>query len=50
MLGFFNDFGHILLAVVALVIAFGLTERWRGEYQARKKRERQNRVKPPAMS
>jgi hypothetical protein len=42
MLNFFDDFGNILFAVVALVIAFGMTERWRVEYQARKKRERQN--------
>jgi type II secretory pathway component PulK len=42
MLGFFDDFGNILLAAVAVVVAFGLTERWRIEYQAKKKRERQN--------
>jgi putative copper export protein len=46
MLGFFDDFGHILLVVVVLVVAFGLTERWRIEHQAQKKRERQNRTKP----
>lgn len=46
ILGFFDDFSNILFAVVVLVILFGLTERWRIEYQARKKRERQNRPKP----
>ena len=46
MLGFFNDFGNILFAIVALVIAFGMTERWRVEFQAKRKRERQNQRHP----
>jgi hypothetical protein len=39
----FGDFTSILLLVVALVVMFGLTERWRLERNAQKKRERQNR-------
>ena len=46
ILGFFDDFGNILFAVVVLVVLFGLTERWRIEFQARRKRERQNRARP----
>jgi hypothetical protein len=45
MIGFFDDFSNIILAVVAVVVAFGLTERWRIEFQAKRKRERQNRGK-----
>ncbi len=47
--GFFDSFSNIILAVVALVVLFGLTERWRLERNAGRKRERQNR-KPPAAS
>ena len=43
MLGIFDDFTNILLAVVALVILWGLSERWRIEFSAQKKRERQNK-------
>ena len=39
----FGDFTSILLLVVVLVVMFGLTERWRLERNAQKKRERQNR-------
>jgi hypothetical protein len=39
-----NDFVTIIFIVVALVVAFGLTERWRIEWQAKRKRERQNRT------
>ena len=34
----------IILAVVAVLVLFGLTERWRIEWQAKRKRERQNRT------
>ena len=36
----------IILGVVAVVVLFGLTERWRIEWQAKRKRERQNRSPP----
>ncbi len=49
LLGFFDDFGNILFAVVAVVVLFAMTERWRIEYSARKKRERQNK-KPPGAA
>jgi hypothetical protein len=39
----FGDFANILLLVVGLVVIFGLTERWRLERHAQRKRERQNR-------
>jgi hypothetical protein len=42
-MGFFNDFSNIIYAVVALVIVFGLTESWRIQWLAKRKRERQNR-------
>lgn len=42
----FGDVTHILLLIVALVVMFGLTERWRIEWNARRKRERQNRSRP----
>jgi hypothetical protein len=38
----FGDFTNTILFVVALVVVFGLTERWRLERNAQKKRERQN--------
>jgi type II secretory pathway component PulK len=43
-----NSIVTILLAVVVLVVLFGLTERWRIEWQAKRKRERQNRTRPDA--
>ena len=42
----FGDVTHILLLIVALVVMFGLTERWRIEWNARRTRERQNRSRP----
>jgi hypothetical protein len=42
----FGDVTHILLVIVALVIAFALTERWRIEWNAKRKRERQHRSRP----
>ena len=39
-----DDIVTILLAVVAVIVLFGLTERWRIEWQAKRKRERQNRT------
>ena len=42
----FGDFTNILVLVVVLVVMFGLTERWRLERSAQKKRERQNRSRP----
>ena len=44
--GIFDDFTNILLIVVALVVLFGLTERWRVEWVAKRKRGRQNRSRP----
>ena len=49
LLDFFDDFTNIILAVVAVVVLFGLTERWRIEYSAKRKRERQNK-KPPGSA
>ena len=49
MLDIFNDFTNIILLVVAVVILFGLTERWRIEFSAKRKRERQNK-KPPGSA
>ncbi len=49
LLGFFDDFGNILFAVVAVVVLWGLSERWRTEFSAKKKRERQNK-KPPGAA
>jgi hypothetical protein len=43
-----DDLTNIIFAVVGLVILFGLTERWRIEWQAKRKRERQNRTRPDA--
>jgi hypothetical protein len=42
-MGFFDDFSNIIYAVVGLVIAFELTEIWRVQWLAKRKRERQNR-------
>jgi hypothetical protein len=42
----FGDVTNILLLIVALVVAFALTERWRIEWNAKRKRERQNRSRP----
>jgi hypothetical protein len=42
-MGIFNDFSTIIYAVIALVIAFELTEIWRVQWLAKRKRERQNR-------
>lgn len=42
----FSDFTTILFLVVVLVVGFGLTERWRIEWNAKRKRERQNRSRP----
>ena len=49
MLGIFDDFTSIIFLVVAVVILFGLTERWRIEFSAKRKRERQNK-KPPGSA
>ena len=49
MLGIFDDFTNILLAVVALLVLWGLSERWRTEFSAKRKRERQNK-KPPGAA
>ena len=49
MFGIFDDFTNILFAVVAVVVLWGLSERWRIEFSARKKRERQNK-KPPGAA
>ena len=38
----------IIFGVVALVVLWGLTERWRIEWEAKRKRERQNRTGPDA--
>lgn len=46
MFGIFDNFTNIILAVVVLVVLFGLTERWRIEFRAKRKRERQNRSRP----
>ena len=46
MFGIFDNFTNIILTVVVLVVLFGLTERWRIEFQAKRKRERQNRSRP----
>lgn len=43
-----DDFAIMIFAVVALVVVFGLTERWRIEWKAKRKRERQNRTRPDA--
>lgn len=37
---------YIIGGVIGLVIVFALTERWRIEWQAKRKRERQNRSRP----
>ena len=39
----FDDFTNIIFVVVGAVVLFALTERWRVEWQAKRKRERQNR-------
>ena len=41
-----DDFALIIFGVVVVVVLFGLTERWRIERQAKRKRERQNRSPP----
>ena len=43
-MGIFDNFTNIILGVVALVVLWGLTERWRIEFQAKRKRERQNKA------
>jgi heme exporter protein D len=43
-MGFFDDFTNIILAVVGLVIVYALFERSRIIWQARRKRERQDRA------
>jgi hypothetical protein len=43
-----DDFTYIIVGVGALVVLWGLTERWRIEWQAKRKRERQNRVRHDA--
>ena len=47
--GFFDDFTNIIFAIVAVVVLFAMTERWRIEFSAKKKRERQNK-KPPGSA
>ena len=43
----FGDFTNIIfLVVIVVVVLFGLTERWRVEWNAKRKRERQNRSRP----
>jgi hypothetical protein len=44
--GFFDDFSNIIFAVVALVVAYAAFERSRIIWQAKRKRERQNRAHP----
>ena len=39
-----DDITYIIFGVVGVVILFALTERWRIEWQAKRKRERQNRA------
>jgi hypothetical protein len=46
MFGIFDNFSNIIYLVVVLVVLFGLTERWRIEFQAKRKRERQNKKRP----
>ena len=46
VVSFFDDLSNIIFTVVVLVVLFGLTERWRIERQAQRKRERQNRQSP----
>ena len=43
-MGFFDDLGNILLLVVGLVVVFALFERSRIVWQAKRKRERQDRA------
>jgi hypothetical protein len=40
----FDNFTNIIFGVVGVVVLFALTERWRLEWQAKRKRERQNRA------
>ena len=42
----FGGLANILVLVVVLIVMFALTERWRIERNARRKRERQNRARP----
>lgn len=42
--GFFDDFSNIIYIVVALVIVYALFERSRVVWQAKRKRERQDRA------
>ena len=42
----FGGLPNILVLIVVLVVMFALTERWRIERNARRKRERQNRSRP----
>ena len=43
----FGDFTNIIfLVVIVVVVLFGLTERWLVEWNAKRKRERQNRSRP----
>jgi hypothetical protein len=44
--GFFDDFSNIIFAVVAVVVVYGAFERSRTVWQAKRKRERQNRSRP----
>jgi hypothetical protein len=39
-----GDLANIIFGVIGLVILFALTERWRIEWRAKRKRERQNRA------
>jgi DNA-directed RNA polymerase alpha subunit len=45
-MGFFDDFTNIILAVVALVVVVAMFERSWIVWQAKRKRERQNRAHP----
>ena len=42
--GFFDDFTNIIFAVLALVVFYALFERSRIVWQAKRKRERQDRA------
>ncbi|HMB80566.1 MAG TPA: hypothetical protein VKI43_10895 [Vicinamibacterales bacterium] len=42
--GIADDLVNLIVVVIGLLIAWGLTERWRIEWAAKRKRERQNRL------
>ena len=47
-MGIFDNFTNIIFGVVALVVLWGFSEPWRIRWQAKRKRERQNRTRPGA--